>query len=134
MQATDKNSKASNLERLYRTKLQVEYRIPNQTKPPDDLLPMVWSVFGNPLPDTLTALRSLAGRTAGAEGRAVHLLANRWHALAHFNVAKEVVRMIKECAGDAPGARASQDWAEPVPPVELLDAFPGPGPWDTDDF
>ena len=51
MQAADKITSAPNLERLYRTKLQVEYRIPPQTKkPPDDLLPMVWSVYGNPLP------------------------------------------------------------------------------------
>ena len=88
---------------------------------------------GIPFPETLTTLKSLAGRAAGAEGRTAHLLAHRWHALAHFNVAKEVVRMLKECAGDAPSARASQDWAEPVPPVELLDAIPGPWSWDTDD-
>ena len=94
------------------------------------MLPMVWSVYGNPPPDTLTALRSLASRTAGAEGRTAALLADRWHALAHFNIAKEVVRMIRECAGDAPAARAAQDWAEPVPPVELLDALPGPWSWD----
>ncbi len=133
MQPSDKTAAAPNLERLYRTKLQTEYRIPPNTKPPDDLLPMVWSVYANPLPETLTALKSLAGRAAGAEGRTAHLLAHRWHALAHFNVAKEVVRMIKECAGDAPSVRASQDWAEPVPPVELLDAIPGPWSWDTDD-
>ncbi len=97
MHPSDRTASAPTLSRLYRTKLQVEYRIPPHVKPPDDLLPMVWSVYGNPLPETLTALRSLANRTAGAEGRTAHLLADRWHALAHFNVAKEVVRMIKEC-------------------------------------
>ena len=56
MQMSDKAVAAPNLERLYRTKLQTEYRIPPTSKPPDDLLPMVWSVYGNLLPDTLTAL------------------------------------------------------------------------------
>ncbi len=134
MQQSDRASASPNLERLYKTKLQQEYHIPSSTKAPDDLLPMVWSVYGNPLPDTLTALKSLASRTAGAEGRTIHLLANRWHALAHFNVAKEVVRMIRESAGDAPASRATQDWAEPVPPVELLEALPGPWSWDMDDL
>ncbi len=130
MQPVDRSTQAPNLARLYRAKLHAEYRLPPQTRVPDDLLPMVWSVYGDPLPDTLTALRSLASRTAGAEGRTAALLADRWHALAHFNIAKEVVRMIRECAGDAPAARAAQDWAEPVPPVELLDAVPGPWSWD----
>ena len=113
------------LGRLYRDKLRAQYGIDPSEEIPDNLLPMVWGIYGNPCQDTLKALRKLAERAPGTDSQSATVLASRWHTLAHFNILRQVSTMLKDAAGLAPTPPAP-DWVEaPPPPAEML-AFPGP--------
>ena len=125
IQVTTARRPGGTLGRLYREKLRAQYGLPVDQEPPSHLLPMVWSVYGNPSPDTLKAFRKLAERAPGTDSRSATLLACRWHTLAHFNVLKQVSATLKNAAGMPPTVN-SPDWVDaPPPPAELL-AFPGP--------
>jgi hypothetical protein len=113
------------LGRLYRDKLRAQYGIPPTEGTPDNLLPMVWGIYGNPCPNTLKALRKLAERAPGTDSQSATILACRWHTLAHFNILRQVSAMLKDAAGLAP-TPAAPDWVEAPPaPAEML-AFPSP--------
>ncbi len=113
------------LGRLYRDKLRAQYGIPIAEETPDNLLPMVWGIYGNPCPDTLKALRKIAERAPGTDSQSATLLACRWHTLAHFNVLRQVSSMLKDAAGLTP-TTAITDWIDAPPmPAEML-AFPCP--------
>ena len=117
------------LGRLYRDKLRAQYGIPTAEETPDNLLPMVWGIYGNPCPDTLKALRKIAERAPGTDSQSATLLACRWHTLAHFNVLRQVSSMLKDAAGLTP-TTAITDWIDAPPmPAEML-AFPCP--WDAE--
>jgi hypothetical protein len=113
------------LGKLYRDKLRAQYHIPATSAVPDNLLPMVWSVYGNPDSATLKALRRIAERAPNTDPQSATLLACRWHTLAHFNILRQVSSMLKDAAGLAPSTPIN-DWIEAPPtPAEML-AFPCP--------
>ena len=90
-------------------------------------------IFGNLCPDTLKALRKLAERALGTDSRSATLLASQWHAIAHFNVLKQVSETLKNAAGMPPTTEAST-WVEPPPPPAEMAAFPGPWAAEADNL